>query len=281
MGAAMLSMALLAPDGAHRRNMLHRLIGRIVMSQIGPVMLMTPANLFRAYVMRWVKAFLPLDDYAFRVTGRPSLANQLLDRVLATTQYPGDEFDRENPLWPPGLATPWTGTRHRMDALYANTFKLANMPAGVLAQIDDFFGPLSVETVSQVIHFARMKTVTDRTGANRYVDPFRLQQRLNFPLMSLHGADNGLADVGTLELLRERYAGAGISHIACPGAPGGHARSADEARATIARAQRVLAAGTPSFISWKVAGHGHQDCLIGRHAAEVNGVIADFLRRTP
>lgn len=84
-----------------------------------------------------------------------------------------------------------------MDALYGRTFSLRNISKGVLERLDDFFGPVSIETVSQVIHFAAANTVTDKKGINRYVTPDRLSERFDFPLMSIHGEENGLADVAT------------------------------------------------------------------------------------
>ena len=87
------------------------------------------------------------------------------------------------------------------------------MSREVLAHIDDFFGPLSVETVSPGDPLRAQQTVTDRTGFNHYVTPFRLQSRFTFPVLYLHGRDNGLTDAATLDLMRERYSGAGIVHL--------------------------------------------------------------------
>mgnify|MGYP006146245995 CR=1 FL=1 len=48
------------------------------------------------------------------------------------------------------------GTRHRMDALYGRDFNVNNVPDAMLECIDDHFGPLNIETVSQAVHFARL-----------------------------------------------------------------------------------------------------------------------------
>lgn len=277
MGAVMLSMALLElkrPDGGHF-NKLYRSIGRLVLSQAGPVPVLSPANVLRAYIMRYVRHFLPLKDYAFSPEGERSLADQLLDRLLATMPLPADEYRLENPLWPPGQATPWAGSRRRMDALYARTFKLANLAPEVLAHFDDHFGPLSVETVSQVIHFARFNTATDRTGFNRYVVPQRVQERLPFPMLALHGEDNGLTDVATLQLLCRLMDSAGIPVLNPDGAL--QARTAAEMQALIAAHRPSIERRTPCLLAWRIAGHGHQDVLIGRQAGEHCRVIADFL----
>ena len=269
MGSAMFSMALLGP----RDNELSQRIGRVVLSQIGPVMELSTANVFRAYLMRWIRHFLPLSDYSFRpVHKKLGLGGNFLDRILATLPYPRSEFRLENPRWPPGVALPWATSRHRMDALYARTFSLANMSKEALDHIDDFFGPLSIETVSQVIHFADTRTVTDRTGFNRYVRPFRLQSRFTFPVLYLHGRDNGLADAKTLDLMREALESADI-----PQCPYRHLETRDEVLEAIATRREDLKAGTPSLMTWCIEGHGHQDPLIGKDACRVTSVIATFL----
>ena len=176
-------------------------IRRLVMSQVGPALLLTPANIARSYLMGWVKQFIGGGHYAFRTEGAPGLADQLLDRVLAALPYPSGEFEIENPLWPPGKRLPWVGPRHRLDALFGRVFSLKNMGEATLDCIDDFFGPFSVETVSQVMYFARYRMITDRCGFNRFVDAKRMRERLTFPMLSLHAADNGLADPATQAML--------------------------------------------------------------------------------
>ncbi|MBZ9810311.1 MULTISPECIES: GMC family oxidoreductase N-terminal domain-containing protein [unclassified Mesorhizobium] len=274
MGAAMFSMAVL---GGHDRRTLHNKIGRVVFSQVGPVMLLSSANVLAAYVMRYVRYFLQLDDYVFSPHGDISLAGQLLDRALSAMRLPSDEYRRENPLWPPGKATPWVGTRHRMDALYARTFSLNNLSDLVLDHIDDFFGPLSVETVSQVIHFAGFNTVTDRAGINRYVLPDRVRDRLKFPMMSIHGAENGLVAPSTLTLMRNMLKGAGVPHLNSSLHAVEAVQSDEEIRHLIDKSRQFLGLGQPSYLTWCIAGHGHQDCLIGKDAPSICGVIAKYL----
>jgi hypothetical protein len=126
----------------------------------------------------------------------------MVDRFLATLPYPEEEFDRENPFWPPWRRTPWVGTRHRMDALYGRDFNVTNLSSKMLDYIDDHFGPLSIETVSQAIHFARLRAITTRQGFNDFVRPDRLRERLPFPIMHVHGRDNGLASNRTPEHFR-------------------------------------------------------------------------------
>jgi choline dehydrogenase-like flavoprotein len=272
MGAAMVCMAVLFKRAGDPRGELHRRVGRLVLSQAGPVLKMSAANLLRAYVMRYVRYFLPLQDYRFRIEpGEATFLDEVIDRVLATTPYPPGELALENPLWPPGKATPWVRARHRMDALYARTFSLANMSEKALDRIDDFFGALSTETVAQVIHFARLGTITDRKGWNWWVFAQRLAEQMGFPVLALHGQDNGLVDVRTLDLLGRAWLGAGLNWIN----EGAHVSGFDLGE-PIARMRRTNGA---SLITWAVPDHGHQDCMIGRDAGRIAAAIAAFLDR--
>jgi len=252
-GAVMLSMALLSKPPRKRRGRplspqkeaLHKLPGRIrrvVLSQKGFALQYSIANVLRAYVLRYLKPLLLPKDYKFRPSPvAPSNKEQLLDRFLYALPYPVDEFRRENPLWP-CKRVPWVATRHRMDALYERTFSVNNMSDEVLAHIDDFFGPLSTETVSQTIHFARYRTITNQYGRNIFVTSKAL---LNWPklgTMSIHAKDNGMVDPYTQTLMREAMNKAGVPFYAAPMLEG-----------------------------------GHQDCLIGMHAEATFRQVQEFL----
>jgi choline dehydrogenase-like flavoprotein len=249
-GAVMLSMALLTdpadlPRFDHapgdrptpRRwgaelGALQDNIDRIVLCQKGPVLVYCDDNVLRAYFQRLLRHLVFADDYQFRVPADRTLAGNLMDRLLATLPYPPGEFARENPEVP-WERTPWAGFRHRMDALYARDFKLANISDRTLAAIEDLFGPINLDTVAQGIHFARRNTITDAAG--RPFDTSRAVLQRRWPrrgTVSIHGAENGLADVKTLDAMRAQMGFAGIP-----------------------------------FAAIEIPGYGHQDCLIGAHAA--------------
>ena len=252
MGSAMLGMALLGSESSDEpfpqlRQELPARIRHLVMSQVAPAVIFTPANVFRAYAMRYLKHFLPLQDYEFRPSRAPGRVDQVIDRLLATIPYPEDEFDRENPLWPPWRRTPWVGTRHRMDALYGRDFSLNNLPAKVLDYIDDHFGPLNIETVSQAIHFARFRTITNRHGFNDYVRPDRLREKFRFPILHVHGLENGLVSKDTPEYFHKVLKN-------CDG-------RFESERAFLPRLYEA----------------GHQDLLIGRPAAAMFKQVNAFL----
>lgn len=265
MGVAMFFMGLLGTESAHLDSLgahaalrgamwRERRIRRLVMSQVGPAVLLTPGNIARAYLMRYVKAFIDGGGYRFS-GGRPgALPDQLLDRVLAAMPYPAGEFALENPFWPPGARRPWVGTRHRIDALFGQVFSLANLSDATLACLDDFFGPFSVDTVSQVMHFAGHRLITDRTGFNRFLVPKTLRERLTFPMLSVHARDNGLADAATAGLLQSVM--------------GLHAREAGGSLRSVTFPKKGIAGVV-----------GHQDSLIGnaKTTAPVLAEIGNFL----
>jgi len=248
MGSAMLCMALLRdPRAAHGDGypglcgLLAGRIRRIVLSQVGPLLIMSPANQTRAYAMRYVRQLLPDGEYRFRVDDdKASMVDKLLDRLLATLPYSRAEARMENPRWPPWAVTPWVQSRHRMDMLYGETFKAANLSPETLGHLDDFFGPMSVATVSQVIHFANTRAITDAQGRHVFATQDRLKGLSPYEILSIHGRDNGLVDVSTADLL-----------------------------------ERGLA--LPRYKAERFAGFGHQDCLIGRNNEQILDTIVRFL----
>jgi cholesterol oxidase len=256
MGSVMLHMALLEEREQPfehfyaLRCRLRQSIRRLVISQVTPKMIFSPTNTLRAFMMQYVRPYLPLQDFAFRPEskdGTQGLMDQLIDRLLASLPYPDEEFDIENPPFPSLKKTPWTATRHRMDLLYGRDFAIANVDQPVFDYIDDHFGPLNLDTVAQAINFARSNEITDWAGASLYLDDMAKSLALleAFPVLSVHGQDNGLCQSESGELTADLY-----QHLA----PGRYR-------------YRVI------------ADHGHQDCLIGRHAAtKVFPHILGFLK---
>jgi choline dehydrogenase-like flavoprotein/alpha-beta hydrolase superfamily lysophospholipase len=251
MGAAMFSMAVLArPEPGEKfsreRAMLPSIINRVVLSQVGPLVQFTPANVLRSYVLSYLRHFLPVERYEFRIGPDPSLGDQLLDRLLSSLPYPVEEFDLENPIWwMPWRRATFTGTRHRMDALYARDMNLRNMSSEALEHIDDLFGPLSLETVSQAAHFAKHKVITNRAGRNVFVSRLQLRTRWRFPTLSIHGRDNGLVDFATVAHMERGFRGAGLALLE----------------------------------TQVVDGYGHQDSLIGKRASKVFRAMSTFLEK--
>jgi len=255
MGAAMLALGLFAEHlepGIDRfpllRLALRRRMGWLVLSQVGPALVMSPANMARAYLMQWLRQFVGLGTFEF-TPEKPGVADDMVDRLLAAVPYPREDFFRENPMWPPWARTPWVGARHRMDALYGVTFKLDGMPDAVLAAIDDFFGPMNLQTVAQVISFARYGVVTDRRGNGAGMVPSRIAEvwRTKDPThrtLCLHSTDNGLLDIATRRRMVDL-----LDDARCGGR------------------------------SMEFRDMGHQDSLIGDRAPIVYRAICEFLSK--
>jgi cholesterol oxidase len=225
MGTVVFSIAVLG------NNNVETLVDRVAFTQVGPLVVFSPANIFRAYVLRYLINFLP-DSYSFNPEN-PTFADDLWDRVLSTLPYPIEEFDVENPVWPT-KRTPWTRTRHRMDVLYGRDFNVPNMEPEMLRFINEHFGALSLKTVSSTVHFARYSMMTDFKGRNRLVSRKNFERNWKFPAFSVHGGENGLSHVSTVDRMGQILRDAGRVYL-------------------------------PPFIN---AGAGHQDALVGtpRHA---------------
>ncbi|MDA9528431.1 hypothetical protein ACM42_08280 [Bradyrhizobium sp. CCBAU 25338] len=238
MGTVVFSIAVL---GGHVDD----LVDRAAFTQVGPLVVFTPANIFRAYAMRYLIDFLP-NSYSFN-PDKPTLADDLWDRLLSTLPYPVEEFDVENPIWP-CKRTPWTRTRHRMDALYGRDFNVLNMEPEMLRFIDEHFGTLSLKTVSSTVHFARYSLMTNFRGFNDLVSRENFADHWKFPTLSVHGGDNGLSDVSTIDRMRQILSDAGRQYEAYinPGAGHQDALVGTTRYATLAKIEEFLDAAIAS-----------------------------------
>lgn len=270
-GAAMFSLALFResdamPDTPTSRALaeLPNRIGKIVFSQVGPAVVMSPANVARAYLAQRLRHYLSITT--FNIRPGASAADNMLDRLLCALPYPREDFRVENPPWEPWKSTRWVAQRHRLDLLFGSTFKLSDpdqalkvMDPEVLESIDEFFGPVNLATLSQVIWFARYRLITDACGRTTVMTPERIADRLaGHPVLALHSAENGVIDPETRNVLIDLLASA---HASTP-SPGGN------------RKQATLSATSVEF-----AQMGHQDSLIGSRSDEVYSRIASFLRQ--
>ena len=237
---------LSAFNGDDGRTGPHPTVRHIVLSQKGPLLRYTAANILRAYLMRSLRRWLVPDGYQFRPSAAPTMREHVMDRLLSSVPYPDEDYDVENPLRP-WTRTPWTASRHRMDALYARDFSAPNLRAETLAAIDDLFGPINLDTVTQTIHFVRFNCITNQSGRGEFVTLENLARRWRgIPTFAIHGADNGMVDVSTQDLIKVNFDAAAIP-FSCKTYPG----------------------------------LGHQDMLIGKTAEVVFRDIEEFLRHSP
>jgi cholesterol oxidase len=227
MGGAMFSMALLdSRTGARVRER----IDSVILSQVGPTIVFRPANVFRAYAVRYIEH--AIGDVNFEMRPADGLGSNLMDRMLATVKYDPADFRLENPRTP-WKRTPFVGTRHRMDAWFGCVFKLSNVDRAVLDHIDDLFGDINLHTTFQTIHFARQGIITTRDGRNEFLRRRNLGHWRGVPTLSIHGSLNELADI-----------------------------------ATLTRMHKLMRSINPDYHSFTAEGFGHQDCIIGREAGD-------------
>jgi cholesterol oxidase len=220
-------------------------IGRLILSQKGPALVYSNANAARSYLMRGLRKLMS-EQYDFRIPLDQGIAAGLMDRLLNLLPYSDDEYQRENPLWP-CKTTPWVGFRHRMDMLFGRDFELEGMADKTLESIEDLFGPINMETLSQTIHFIEQKVITNAAGRNVFVSPQRMAARWGLvgKTMSVHGEKNGLVEVETLLAMQELMNSANLG---------------------------------AKYTPVRFEGMGHQDCLIGTRAIEVFDKVERFLK---
>ena len=219
----------------------HPTVNRVVLSQKGPVLRYSDANVFRAFVMQIMRRWFLNDVFSFQVPEEGGLIAELLDRLLASLPYPSADYDAQNPIWS-FRRTPWTQSRRRMDMLFGRDFNAENLRPETLNAIDDLFGPLHLDTVAQTIHFARFNLITNQRGVGEFVTAGRLRTRWNVAgTFAFYGRDNGLVDASTNGLLSECF----------------------------------MAAGVP-LTTEVFANKGHQDVFIGLNNARIYGSIDRF-----
>jgi hypothetical protein len=129
-----------------------------------------------------------------------------------------------------------------MDALFERTFNIQNMPRAVLERIDDFFGPVNLETLSQAIHFARNPWISDARGNQSVFSQARLQHWPGAGTLLFSAKDSGMVNPHTSQRMQEAFTNSGVPNV-----------------------QRKLVSG------------GHQDSLIGHRSRDLWRLVEDFL----
>jgi pimeloyl-ACP methyl ester carboxylesterase len=214
MGSVMLGMSILRADDLFDNNadqFFKDRINRIVLSQATPTVIFTQDNNFRSFVTNYLRELVP-DDYQFQLKEGEN-ASQMLDRILYTLPYPRPEYDLVNAPMRPSRRAEFARTRHRVDAFFSRTFELANLSSETLDHIDDFFGPIHVDTIIQASRFGNHNVATNTRGRNQYVSRERLKKFWEgIPTMSFHSRNNGLIDFSTGERTKRIFQAAGVAY---------------------------------------------------------------------
>ncbi|VWX61332.1 putative Choline dehydrogenase [Burkholderiales bacterium 8X] len=256
-----------AGDAADPGFAMRSTIGAVVLSQVGPLVELSPMNQLRGFVASYIEQFLSVDMFDTRP--EPSTRQKLLDMVLAFFPYPPDDREEER-----ARTTPhdFRWVRHRADAIFGQLMELANVGDDTLMALDAIYGWVKVRALAQTIHFARHRMLTDASGRNAALVRQFFEQGFDFPLLMVHGRRNRVFDWrGSLESLRLlaklRQHG---SAEATPPPPPTQVDEGDAIRWSVDGATQLLV----------VKKYGHQDCVIGHEAhADVFPAMHAFLER--
>jgi len=276
-GAAMFCIAALENQEVSSK------VGALVLSQVGPMIEMTPMNQFRAYLASYLKEFVPMEEFDVRpeyalkagrwVREDESVGSLLLDIVLATFLYPRDDDEAERAAGLPpgedGRQPDFRRVRHRADAIFGQLMRLENVADETLLALDAIYGWVKVQTLAQTVDYARHRLLTNaHTGTGRLRGD-RIEQGFAFPVMLLHGRHNRVFDwrgsKQGYDLLKKIF-----------NDPASPANEAPEERDENIH----LGAGTRHQL-YLLGRYGHQDSMIGKEAhKDVFPVIAGFFEES-
>jgi hypothetical protein len=237
-GSASLAMSVLggwlrlpgAPTEGREPN---RLAG-VLLSQFLPFVIGSQTAQHRLQLGAFLRNVLKLEMLQFTAgRAQADLLHALLDRVFATLPWPGGErCPHEHDL---RLSQPDTTTCKRMSALLSRLFNHSQLMPETHAKLDEYFGRTNLGVFLHGAKCVEYERLVNADGGNAYTSGEQLERRLHMPVMLLHGEDNVLFDVESLE------------------------RSQSELG-------RFLA--PDRLVTLRVPGHAHFDCTIGREAPE-------------
>jgi hypothetical protein len=260
-GAAMFSVAALD------RPQMRRHLGAVVLSQVGPLLRMSPANRLRGFIASYLEQFIGAEEFDVRREYRrvrrsdgsvgwqrdakQARTVKLIDVLLTTFPYDNAELSREEAVCR-RTGIDFRTLRRRADAIWGHLMELDNVADATWAHLDAINGWVKVRSLAQTIHYARQGLLTDAAGRNRALRQELFQQRFDFPVLLLHGQRNRVFDWrgsrDALQLLA-RMRGAD------PGQPPQdlgdalHFGSGHSTQLLVARR------------------YGHQDCIVGKDAS--------------
>jgi cholesterol oxidase len=272
-GAAMFTVAALEVPAMQPQ------IGAVVLSQVAPLLRLSPMNRLRGYLASYLEAFLGSRELDVRADWKrerrpdgsvgwardPTASGRLkvLDALLATFPYHADEMAGEE-YRVERLGVDFRVARRRSDAIWGHLMEFDRVGDDVWKHLDAFNGWAKLRSLAQTIHYARHGLLTDEAGRNKVLRQESLVERFAFPVLVLHGRRNRVF----------------------------HWQGSHEAYTLIAklRGREVTAAaesddylhwgGDSDVQLWVAKRYGHQDCLLGRDAhRDLFPKLLDFLDR--
>ena len=259
-GAAMFCVAALDMPRLHEH------VGAVVLSQVAPLLRMSPANRLRGFLASYLEQFIGADELDVRHeyrrvrgadgqiawardAGRAD-AMRLVDMLLASFPYDDAELKREAAVVK-RTGIDMRSVRRRSDAIWGHLMELDNVADETWAHLDAINGWVKLRSLAQTIHYARHGLLTDAAGHNRALRQERLQANFGFPVLLLHGQRNRVFD------WRGSHA---AFRLLAP------LRGIDAAQAPQPRGDLLHWGGDGSVQLLVAKAYGHQDCIVGKTA---------------
>jgi cholesterol oxidase len=260
-GAAMFTVAALDDKQMHTQ------VGAVVLSQVAPLLRMSPMNRLRGYLASYLEAWIGSEEFdvradyqrvrqangsiAWRHNSEAGRGLKMIDALLAGYPYPDEELKAEEALVQ-RLGIDFRSARRRSDAIWGHLMEFGQVGDELWRHLDAINGWVKVRSLAQTIHYARHGLLTDAAGRNQSLRQERFGERFGFPLLLLHGQRNRVFDwrgsLDAYELLHRIRRGKG---------------SAETPHET---GDTVHWAGSSDLQLHIDKRYGHQDCIVGKDA---------------
>lgn len=278
MGAVMFCFAALSTPSVGKA------VHRVVLSQVGPLVTLSPLNRFRGFLAAYLRQYFAASEFdthpdfsfdhasaTWTRSTESSGCHTLVDALLALLfPYP-DQSEEEVQAASMADKVQWRRVRHRADAMVGQLFELENVSDASLDRLDALLGWVKVPMLAQAIHFGRFEMLMDARGSNSLLSSTTLQENFGFPLLIVHGQLNRVFEWDgswrSMEMLKQlrnetaRQPGVRVERDGCAG-------------------YDHYGAGSSTQLA-VFQGYGHLDCIIGKQShRDVFPVLSAFYKET-
>ena len=260
-GAAALSMSILRGDLMRGRK---SMIDALVMHAVPPWIHPSAVNLIRGYVgvafrshffPDFINPIPPPDRKGFR---SPGGFDHLIDRLGTSLPWTCKEYHLHSRCSKKGQFA--RAICNRMTLFYGYEWMHENLNAATHQAFPSLMGAANVDAYRQLYFFIHRERVTNKIGANIFVQEDKFQQYWSFPTLFLHGRQNETFNVESSRLSANQ-----LSVIRHP--PRGP--------------QSLAAVGLKLVGDAEGRCYGHLDVLLGKRAYEDCFIaVGEFFRST-
>lgn len=228
----------LMPD----KKLVHRLAG-VVFSQFQPYVIGSDTAQQRLQFGSFLRNILGRDMLNFSAgTAAPDVVHAMMDRVFATMPYEGQRCPGEHDL---RIPQPDATTCKRMAGILSRLFNHAQLVPprdglpGTHENLDWYFGRTNLGVFLHGAKCVTYERLVDNEGRS-YMSDDRVREYLDMPVLVMHGEDNVLFDVESMERSANQI---GRVFGTLPADKGGYGR----------------------INKLRIEGHAHFDCTIGKN----------------